>query len=119
MSIFGWSYPPGCSGPPDDYEGPCEVCGNTVDRCTCPECPVCGCCGDPSCYVDGSKDAGHWLVMSPEQREGRQRMLEAQHDLAGYWDDYDTPEDDTDAHDRHQQEIKDAQIDGWDEEDEV
>ena len=32
MGIFGWSYPPGCSGPPDDYyEGPrqprCSACG--------------------------------------------------------------------------------------------
>lgn len=65
--IFGWSYPPGCSGPPD--EGPliCDVCGGDVDRdeCICPECPFCGACGDPGCYV--GKDAGHWLVESPEQ----------------------------------------------------
>ncbi len=27
-SIFGWSYPPGCSGPPDDSIPPC-----------CEECP--------------------------------------------------------------------------------
>ena len=27
MSIFGWSYPPGCSGPPDDPpEKPCGTC---------------------------------------------------------------------------------------------
>ena len=28
MSIFGWSYPPGCSGPPEDIELPetCPVC---------------------------------------------------------------------------------------------
>lgn len=33
-SIFGWSYPPGCNGPPDIYddtegedEWECEVCG--------------------------------------------------------------------------------------------
>lgn len=26
-SIFGWSYPPGCSGPPEDPpEIPCETC---------------------------------------------------------------------------------------------
>ena len=32
MGIFGWSYPPGCSGPPDDYcedevQPRCEECG--------------------------------------------------------------------------------------------
>src|ERR1700720_3365653 len=48
-SVFGWSYPPGCSGPPDD-EGPCAVCGNGVDDCTCPECPICKTIGDPHCY---------------------------------------------------------------------
>ncbi len=31
-SIFGWSYPPGSSGPPD-FDGPdlCVVCGKLVD----------------------------------------------------------------------------------------
>ena len=37
MSIFGWSYPPGCSGPPDAYdEEPvyhhCEQCGGFLTR---------------------------------------------------------------------------------------
>jgi hypothetical protein len=39
--IFGWSYPPGCSGPPDDGpEPPCQVCGEYEEKCKCPECPV-------------------------------------------------------------------------------
>lgn len=56
-SIFGWSYPPGCSGPPDQPEMPCAICGKQVDAkvdpCTCPpcthkdedgeECGECGC----------------------------------------------------------------------------
>lgn len=39
--IFGWSYPPGCSGPPDDGpEPPCQMCGEYEDKCKCPECQV-------------------------------------------------------------------------------
>ena len=36
MSIFGWSYPPGCSGPPEDEEGAvweddvCAWCGASL-----------------------------------------------------------------------------------------
>ena len=50
-SIFGWSYPPGCSGPPDD-DWDCEVCGEPTDNCICPECPVCEDIGNPDCYVN-------------------------------------------------------------------
>jgi hypothetical protein len=49
-SIFGWSYPPGCSGPPDQDEAPCDVCGQSIENCACPECPKCGAVGDPNCY---------------------------------------------------------------------
>lgn len=29
----------------------CQVCGFEPDNgCECPECPVCGCIGDPDCY---------------------------------------------------------------------
>lgn len=28
----------------------CSICGNDVDHCICPECPVCGTIGDPLCY---------------------------------------------------------------------
>jgi hypothetical protein len=32
MSIFGWSYPPGCSGPPDEdaADDVCAWCGTTL-----------------------------------------------------------------------------------------
>lgn len=63
--IFGWSYPPGCSGPPEDYQGPCEVCGKDTDNCICPECPTCQSYGDPACYEK------HGLVRTQEQIEGR------------------------------------------------
>ena len=50
-NVFGWSYPPGCSGPPDDGPEVCDCCGVTnLDKCVCPECPECGGCGDPDCY---------------------------------------------------------------------
>lgn len=52
--LFGWSYPPGCSGPPDDEE-PCEVCGHFADSCVCPECPLCGECGSMYCYLDSTE----------------------------------------------------------------
>lgn len=55
-SPFGWSLPPGAathpSAPWNQDEGPCEVCGQVLDECICPECPVCGGVGDPACYED-------------------------------------------------------------------
>lgn len=50
ISIFGWSYPPGCSGPPEDPEI-CEICGDSYDKCECPECPICEDVGNPDCYL--------------------------------------------------------------------
>jgi hypothetical protein len=46
MGIFGWSYPPGCSGPPDDPgPGRCDRCGKQVvrDPRLCAEDWVCHC----------------------------------------------------------------------------
>ena len=65
-SIFGWSYPPGCSGPPDEDEGPCEVCGLEIDNCICPECPECESYGDPHCYIH------HSLRRTEEQKFHRE-----------------------------------------------
>lgn len=63
MSIFGWSYPPGCNGTPhDEPDQPCEVCGNDLDNCICPECPECGDIGNPRCYF------GHGLHRTEEQK---------------------------------------------------
>ena len=72
-SIFGWSYPPGCSGPPE-FDGPCEVCGQKPadTACICPECPVCNVYGDPDCYEK------HGLVRTAEQIEGRKKADEAE-----------------------------------------
>jgi len=36
--------------PPDQGNDFCDVCGNSIDNCICPECPVCGSSGDPKCY---------------------------------------------------------------------
>jgi hypothetical protein len=49
MGIFGWDYPPGCSGPPDDGDCVCEICGVEAGSCQCPECSVCHTQGDPKC----------------------------------------------------------------------
>lgn len=46
---------------PDEY--PCEICGNHVDDCVCPECPVCEIYGDPDCYKN------HGLTLTKEQIE--------------------------------------------------
>lgn len=75
MGIFGWSYPPGCSGPPDDDEGPCECCGMAVDVCVCPECTVCHVHGDYRCYAFGA----HEMVYTDDQIVGL-GALEKLHD---------------------------------------
>lgn len=72
MSIFGWSLPPGCGTlPGEEDEGPCEVCGNYVDDCICPECKVCGEQGNPACYIGtgrpGYRD-DHGMMTNDEQR---------------------------------------------------
>ena len=64
MDKFGWSYPAGCSGPPDDdYDPYCKICGRHEEECICPECSVCGAKGDPECYSEKT----HGLVQSDEQ----------------------------------------------------
>lgn len=81
MTIFGWSLPPGCHTlPGEEPEGPCDVCGQDVDYCICPECSECGSVGDITCYID------HGLRRSEEQkflREITDRQLEAE--LKSYW----------------------------------
>jgi hypothetical protein len=47
--------------PPDPADFPCIVCGQLLDDCICPECPVCGTPGDPGCYP------AHGLVRSLAQ----------------------------------------------------
>ena len=33
-------------------EFPCDVCGEYLDVCICPECPRCGEVGNPDCYKE-------------------------------------------------------------------
>lgn len=70
MVDWGGSYPPGCNNLPwDDASEYCLVCGSVnIDKCICPECPVCGSFGDENCYQQ------HGLVKSKEQKEGRERL---------------------------------------------
>lgn len=73
MGIFGWSYPPGCSGPPDEAEAPCLCCGNHPDECICPMCQKCGEIGDPACYpkhmgFSFRQILGQWAMRDAEDR---------------------------------------------------
>jgi len=64
MGLFGWDLPPGVTMRDiDPPELPCEICGEFVDNCICPECSVCGGVGDPLCYEK------HGLVRSKQQIE--------------------------------------------------
>lgn len=49
MSKFGWWYPAGCDGPPDQEDTPCGICGGDPGGCECPVCSICGSQGDKSC----------------------------------------------------------------------
>ena len=74
-SPFGWSYPPGCSGPPE-YPEDCTVCGAaSIDSCVCPECPECGTHGDPQCY-DPADAGGHGMTLTAEQLATRAKREE-------------------------------------------
>jgi hypothetical protein len=64
MGIFGWSYPPGCSGPPEHYSY-CDLCGKDSEMCECPECPLCG-------------QFGCLTHASPEQLAERQKQMDAE-----------------------------------------
>jgi hypothetical protein len=90
-SIFGYSYPPGCSGPPDDDPGPCLCCGGDPAGCDCPECPVCGEAGNPECYV------AHGLAYSEAQTRGREamqaRMAEEARAENEFWSQFQADED--------------------------
>ncbi len=62
MGKFGWSLPPGCGTlPGEEDEGPCMMCGNSIDNCICPSCPVCTDVGNPKCYEQ------HGMERSKEQ----------------------------------------------------
>ena len=94
MSIFGWSYPPGAANDPNapynQEDLPCDICGQDVDDCICPECPSCGQIGELQCY-DGfpaGKPNSHGLTRSLGQvvmkADAEKRWAEEARD----WDDY-------------------------------
>ena len=81
-SMFGWSYPPGCSGTPFDEDYPCQICGKAVDDCDCPTCPVCDVAGDPFCYEK------HGMTYSPKQLAAQEKLKvdqKAQYEAEKAW----------------------------------
>jgi len=71
MGIFGWSLPPGVTTlPGEEDEGPCEVCGNSVNNCICPECPVCGEYGNTNCYLE------HGLELNRKQIKDLEHLID-------------------------------------------
>lgn len=51
--------------PEADMEKTCDVCGKLGDDCRCSECPKCGACGDPACYVEhGLRTGGGSVEMA-------------------------------------------------------
>lgn len=59
----GFNLPPGCSVADIERamggDGPCLVCLEHVDECSCVECPVCGAYGDERCYSPGHDLTGY------------------------------------------------------------
>jgi hypothetical protein len=95
MGIFGWSLPPGCGTlPGEEPDPPCAACGKWIDDCICPECPVCGCQGDPQCYeahgmvrsaeqVESLKQAeAEWAEINRIESEGQEAAMK---DAEAYW----------------------------------
>ena len=76
MGKFGWSLPPGCSMRDIEAameEGPCVVCGNAIDNCTCEPCPT---CGNAGCIEHQSIN---WLTTQIEIRSFQLRELQAEY----------------------------------------
>jgi hypothetical protein len=63
-NLFGWSYPPGCSGGPYDDDPPCEICGCDPAECECEECPACGEAGRRACIAEHSLAPARVVVWS-------------------------------------------------------
>ena len=69
--MTGWNMPPGCNVrdiPGNNEYEMCAVCGQGLDDCICPECPVCGGVGDPACYADNHLFSNAWLAYRYEER---------------------------------------------------
>jgi hypothetical protein len=72
-SAFGWSYPAGCSGPPEAPDGICPLCGKrAADLCDCPECPKCGAAGCLAHLSDADLLARYEVAYSQAADLGRE-----------------------------------------------
>ena len=97
MSAFGWSYPPGCSGPPEYDDQPCEICGLFPDDCICPECPTCSAFGDPKCYENHglersqeqvqslARQQDEWCEQIERENAYADEMIKAEAEAEAYW----------------------------------
>ena len=90
MSIFGWSYPPGCSGPPDDgpeFDDVCAWCGASLPVEPKPNTwPFEGVCNAECALLQGLSDLGVANGMEPPKgitAEYRDKILKAVDDLRG------------------------------------
>lgn len=72
--MTGWNLPPGCTYRDiDELAGVydmCDVCGQYVDNCVCPNC-ACGEYGRLKCY-EAIGDGGHGMRMNKAQALKRQ-----------------------------------------------
>lgn len=68
MSKFGYWYPPGAANDPNapynQDDPPCDICGQEIENCICPECSVCGQIGERQCYGELPGAETHGLVRS-------------------------------------------------------
>jgi hypothetical protein len=77
--MTGFNLPPGCTTRHIDeamgVDAQCDVCKLDTDNCICPECPRCGCHGEPDCYDDFPKveKDSHGLKLSNAQHISRTR----------------------------------------------
>lgn len=76
--MAGFNLPPGVTTAMIDRAAGvgamCECCGNTVEDCFCPECPVCEVAGEPNCYHENVQTIGHGLKFTAQQLIGQTKV---------------------------------------------
>lgn len=88
MSIFGWSYPPGCSGPPDEDaadDSVCAWCGATLpEDCKPSDWAFDGFCDAECALLQQLSDLGvaHGMECTPRLAGIREIALRAVSELA-------------------------------------
>lgn len=77
--MTSWNMPPGCNVrdiPGNNADETCEVCGQGLDDCICPECPVCFSVGDPACYADNHIHGNAWCAYRySDERDGNHGLI--------------------------------------------